>query len=92
VVCADALRLRRRVADQAGLTARQRQVNLDHAIELRPEWDATLVGASCLLVDDVLTTGATLVEATRALRRAGASEVVAASICATARRSRRAIT
>ena len=90
VVCADALRLRRRVADQAGLTARQRQANLDHAIEVRPRWAATVVGAPCLLVDDVLTTGATLVEAARALRRAGASDVVAATICATARRSRRA--
>ena len=86
VLCADALRLRRRVADQAGLTARQRRVNLEHAIEVRPRWARTVAGSTCVLVDDVLTTGATLVEAARALRRDGANEVVAATICATPRR------
>lgn len=86
VVAADALRLRRRVADQAGLNARERQVNLEHAIEVRPHWAPTVRGSVCVLVDDVLTTGATLVEAARALRCDGAREVVAATICATARR------
>src|SRR6476620_4517540 len=84
--CADALRLRRRVADQAGLTARERRVNLEPAIEPRPRWADSLPGAPCVLVDDVLTTGATRVEARRALLRAGAVSVVAAAICATARR------
>jgi predicted amidophosphoribosyltransferase len=86
VVCGDALRLRRRVADQAGLTARERRVNLEHAIEARAAWRPVLEGAACVLVDDVLTTGATLVEAARALRAAGAGEVVAATVCATPRR------
>lgn len=86
VVCADALRMRRRVADQAGLSARGRQVNLEHAMEVRPAWLQTVPGACCVLVDDVLTTGATLVEARRALVRAGAADVGAATICATVRR------
>jgi predicted amidophosphoribosyltransferase len=86
VVAADALRLRRRVADQAGLNAKERQVNLEHAIEVRARWVPTVRGSVCVLVDDVLTTGATLVEAARALRRDGAREVVAATICATPRR------
>lgn len=85
-VCADALRMRRRVADQAGLSAQERRVNLEHAMEVRPAWSEAVVGAQCVLVDDVLTTGATLVEARRALIRAGAAEVVAATICATRRR------
>jgi predicted amidophosphoribosyltransferase len=85
-ICADALRMRRRVRDQAGLTALQRRVNLEHAMAVRPAWAETVRGACCVLVDDVLTTGATLVEARRALVRAGAAEVVAATVCATQRR------
>jgi predicted amidophosphoribosyltransferase len=85
---ADALRHRRRVADQAGLGARARADNLEHALVVRPRWAPVLEGASCLVVDDVLTTGATLVEAGRALRAGGARTVVAATICATQRRAR----
>ena len=60
---ADALQPRRRVADQAGLGARARAVNLEHALVVRPRWAPVLEGAACVVVDDVLTTGATLVEA-----------------------------
>lgn len=87
VVLADALRTRRRVADQAGLNARQRAVNLEHSMAVRPRWEPTVQGAACIVVDDVLTTGATLVEAARALRSSCAGPVVAATICATQRRS-----
>lgn len=83
---APALRVRRRVADQAGLDHRARAANLEHAMEVRGRWAAVVAGATCLLVDDVLTTGATLVEATRALRRAGAAHVVAVTAAATRRR------
>ncbi len=40
-VVADALRPRRRVADQAGLGARQRAVNLEHSMGVVPPWEAT---------------------------------------------------
>ncbi|GAA2169382.1 ComF family protein [Pedococcus bigeumensis] len=83
---ADALRARRRIADQAGLGARARAVNLEHALAIRPRWERVVEGAACVVVDDVLTTGSTLVEAARALRAAGATAVVAATICATERR------
>ena len=85
-VVAPALRLRRRVADQAGLGARERAVNLEHSMAVRRHWAHALEGAVCVVVDDVLTTGATLVEAARALRSAGAVTVVAATTCATQRR------
>ncbi len=88
-VVADALRPRRRVADQAGLGARERAVNLEHSMAVEPHWSSAVEGAVCVVVDDVLTTGATLVEAARALLSAGAVGVVGATICATQRRHRR---
>jgi predicted amidophosphoribosyltransferase len=91
VVVADVLRIRRRVVDQAALGAAARQVNLEHALEVaRGRWrpPATSSGSLVLVVDDVLTTGATLAEASRALRAAGLRVVGAAAICATQRRVR----
>jgi predicted amidophosphoribosyltransferase len=85
VAVAHALAVRRRVADQAALGARARLANLDHALALRPR-GAPRPGSPCLLVDDVLTTGATLAEAARALRAGGLVVVGAATICATPRR------
>jgi predicted amidophosphoribosyltransferase len=86
LVFAPALRLRRRVADQAGLDHRQRPENLARAIAVRPRWLESIRGRPALLVDDVLTTGATLGEAARALRAGGASHVAAATVAATQRR------
>jgi predicted amidophosphoribosyltransferase len=87
VVVADLLGVRRRVLDQAGLTAAARAANLEHALEVRRGRARPEPGAWCLLVDDVVTTGATLVEAARALRAAGLTVVGAATICATQRRN-----
>ena len=86
LIVSPALRLRRRVADQAGLNHRQRANNLEHAMQVQPRWRASVRGVTCLLVDDVLTTGATLVEAARALRAGGAGHVAAATVAATQRR------
>jgi predicted amidophosphoribosyltransferase len=61
------LRQRRRVADQAGLTARERAMNLSGALELAPGAAKLLVGGETMLVDDVMTTGASLAEAARAV-------------------------
>jgi predicted amidophosphoribosyltransferase len=75
----------RRVADQSGLTAAERVENLVGALEVaRP---AAVRGERIILVDDVITTGATLTEAARALRAAGAEVVAAAVIAATRRRN-----
>lgn len=82
----DALRLVRRVQDQAGLSAQDRSANLDRAVEVRPRARNALSGVPCVLVDDVVTTGATLAECARALRASGAGPVVAATVAATRRR------
>lgn len=87
IILSPALRLGRRVADQAGLDRRQRAGNLERAMQVQPRWLPAIRGASCLLVDDVVTTGATLVEAARALSAGGAGYVAAATVAATQRRA-----
>ncbi|GGQ30359.1 hypothetical protein GCM10010249_56210 [Streptomyces roseolilacinus] len=69
------LRQRRAVADQAGLDARQRRANLSGALEVVPGGARLLEGARVVLVDDLMTTGASLAEAARALYDAGAVPV-----------------
>ncbi|MFJ8694098.1 ComF family protein, partial [Streptomyces roseolilacinus] len=69
------LRQRRAVADQAGLDARQRRENLSGALEVVPGGARLLEGARVVLVDDLMTTGASLAEAARALYAAGAVPV-----------------
>lgn len=82
------LRQTRRVADQAGLSAIERRRNLRGALAVPARLASRLPsGARLVLVDDVVTTGASLAEAARALRAAGCPPLVAATIAATCRRT-----
>ncbi len=83
-VVVPALRHVRRVDDQAGLGVRERVANLAGAFAARP--GRSLRGRSVLVVDDVVTTGATLRESVRALRSAGVVTHGAAFVAATPRR------
>ncbi|TDC72866.1 ComF family protein [Streptomyces hainanensis] len=78
-----ALRQCRPVADQAGLSAERRAVNLAGALVART--GALAAGAPVLLVDDLVTTGASLAEAARAVRAAGGVPVGAAVVAGNSR-------
>ncbi|MFG3244955.1 ComF family protein [Streptomyces sp. NPDC048187] len=68
------LRQRYAVADQSGLDARQRVENLAGALAVAPGGDGLLHGGgTVVLVDDLMTTGASLSEAARAVRAAKAA-------------------
>ncbi|MFB2599247.1 ComF family protein [Herbiconiux sp. P17] len=76
------LTLVRAIADQAGLSASERGANLRGAMRA----SGALTGRPVLLVDDVLTTGSTLVEAHRAISERGGVVVAAACLAHTAKR------
>lgn len=67
----DLLSVRTSHRSQVGLRGRQRAKNIAHSLEA----EGDLTGARVLVIDDVVTTGATLKEACRALKEAGALEV-----------------
>jgi ComF family protein len=81
------LRPRRRLADQSTLGRRERAANLSGAYAVRGG-GAELQGRMVVLVDDVVTTGATLAEAARVVRAKGGIVVAAATLAATQRRTR----
>ncbi|WP_407317012.1 phosphoribosyltransferase family protein [Isoptericola halotolerans] len=76
-----ALRRRRATRDQVGLGVRARGRNLAASLAVRR--NALSPGTPCVLVDDVLTTGATLAAAEQALTDAGAVVLGASVLAAT---------
>jgi predicted amidophosphoribosyltransferase len=68
----------RPTAAQTSLEARERKINLKGAFQIKK--NVGLEGKVVLLVDDVYTTGSTIRECSRALRKAGVKEVRAVTI------------
>ena len=71
----DALARTRPTAHQVGLTAEQRRRNVAGAFAVRADWASRFKGQRICLIDDVLTTGATVEACARVARRAGAERV-----------------
>jgi ComF family protein len=72
-------------ASQAGLTNAKRRANVSGAFAMRR--GVRLDGARVLLVDDVLTTGASAAACARVLKRAGAVHVALLAVARTDRRT-----
>jgi ComF family protein len=70
-----ALRRSRATLQQVGLTHAERAANVQGAFAVTDDGKALIHGARLILVDDVLTSGATIEACTRALLRAGAGSV-----------------
>ncbi|MEW5963342.1 MAG: ComF family protein [Pseudomonadota bacterium] len=65
----------RRTASQVGLSREEREANVRGAFVVAPAAAARVVGRRVVLVDDVITTGATVSACARELKRAGAARV-----------------
>lgn len=74
----DVLRRVEKTQRQATLSAAQRKGNVEGAFEVRAGRMSDIEGKLVLLVDDVMTTGATLGAAARTLKKAGAKGVYGA--------------
>jgi ComF family protein len=75
------LERRRETKSQIGLSRHQRRENIRGAFAVTKACD--MAGRNVLLVDDVFTTGTTVSECARILRRAGASKVYVATVART---------
>lgn len=74
-VVPDGLVRLRRTRQQVGLTREDRRANVRDAFALSERFGFSVAGAHMVLVDDVLTTGATANECARLLKEAGAAQV-----------------
>ena len=74
-VAAEALRRIRRTEQQIGLSRPQRASNVQGAFKVAPDRQHLVAGRRVVLIDDVLTSGATVDACARALLRAKAASV-----------------
>jgi ComF family protein len=74
-VAAGALKRVKPTAQQVGLSRSERAVNVQGVFRVPPEGRAAVTGRRLVVIDDVLTSGATIEGCARALLRAGAANV-----------------
>lgn len=77
-VLKDILKRKKKTKDQTNLDTKEREENVRGAFEVRDR--DKISGKNIILVDDVITTGATLKECARTLTQAGASGVLGLTV------------
>jgi ComF family protein len=80
-IAADVLVRQRMTTSQVGLTREERIQNMHGAFRVSDR--AAVRGRTIIVVDDVMTTGTTLSECARVLKRAGAADVYAVTVART---------
>lgn len=73
----------RHIPPQASLTKRQRHWNVKNAFDINPKYRSLLQDKNIMLVDDVMTTGATVNECAKILKAQGAGEIYVATLART---------
>jgi predicted amidophosphoribosyltransferase len=81
----DLLTRTRATPSQEDRTRAERIANMAGAFRVTPRWRGRVAGARVLLVDDVMTTGATLSACAAALKEAGAAGVDVLVLCRAAK-------
>ena len=71
----------RKVRDQSKLNVSGRRENLAMALVIKTEYLGNYLGERVVILDDLVTTGATIAEANRALAKAGFQVQAAATAC-----------
>ena len=74
------------IRDQSNLNIADRRENLAMALAVKPSFHRNYSGESVVILDDLVTTGATINEANRALTRGGFKVQAAATACVALRR------
>ncbi len=87
----DLLYRKRPTPSQGGLNATARRRNVDGVFAVTPKWLSRIENTRILLLDDVLTTGATVEASSKALLNAGAAKIDVLTLCRVVRTTSLAI-
>lgn len=80
------LEQQRNIRDQSKLDFSSRHQNLAMALSIKPQFRGNYSGENVVILDDLVTTGATINEANRALTKGGFKVQAAATACVALRR------
>lgn len=75
-------------ADQETLTARNRKKNLSGAFAVASDFKSEINGKDVVLIDDVMTTGSTVNECSKILKKSGAKRVIAVTAARVSKKQR----